>query len=179
MDREDAAGVERDMRKYWNTFTDDIGHLMVDEALAHAQGMAVGAGRSEGQFQDSGLTPDELYDKCRARLAEGWQQVTAVDAWQPLAMWSADTQFQQGMFHFSLKVAESLGHLCVIQDGEGKPRVHVSKDVVSSYGDSSPLVADAEAVGYRVVRVRYPSALQGDLLDNREPLMDSGLEEGR
>jgi MoxR-like ATPase len=145
MERADAAGANSDMRRYWNTFTDEIGRLIVGEALAHAQGDAVGSRRSGRQFHDTSLTPDELYDRCLARLVDVWQQDPPLDAWQPLAMWSADARFQQGMFHLLLKAEETLGHLRVIRDGEGKPRVFVAKDVVSSYGTYSPSLADAEA----------------------------------
>ncbi len=134
------------MRRYWNTFTDEIGRLIVDVALTQAQELGADPRRSDRQFMDTGLTPDQLYHMCLARLVDGWQEDQAVDAWQPLAMWAADTRFQQGMFRFLLKVEEALGHLCVIHDGEERPSVFVAKDVVSTYSVPTPLIADAEPV---------------------------------
>ncbi len=132
------------MRRYWNTFTDEIGHLIVDVALTQAEGKVADLRRSDRQFVDTGLTPDQLYHMCSARLIDGWQRDQSVDAWQPLAMWAADARFQQGMFRFLLRVEEALGHLCVVHDAEGRPRVLVAKDVAASYGDSSHRLADAK-----------------------------------
>jgi len=134
-----------DMRRYWNTFTDEIGHLILEVALTQAEGKDPER-RADRQYVDTGLSPDQLYHMCLARLVDGWQENPAVEQWQPLAMWAADTRFQQGMFRFLLKVEEALGHLCVIHDDEGKPRVFVAKDVTSAYSIPTPLLADAEPV---------------------------------
>lgn len=131
------------MRSYGSNFSDEIGRLIVDVALCHARVATPPASRSNARFVDTGLTPDELYQQCLARLADSSEQDPSVDAWQPLAVWAADTRFQQGMFRFLVKIEEALGHLTVLRDEDGKPRVAVSSDIAPANRTNCPLLTQA------------------------------------
>lgn len=111
----------------WDTSLDEIGRLLMEIASARARDGGVESVQPDGAYLDTGLTPAQLLDLCRARWVEESSRPYEAVAWDRPVVRSAFSHLHDGMFRFYVTVQEARGRLLVLDAGTGERHVFVAR----------------------------------------------------